>query len=40
MTTDYNPIAAQYKQSKDQPWRTYVRPWLKKFAQNNFTQES
>jgi len=24
MTTDYNPIAGQYKQSKYQPWRTYV----------------
>jgi ubiquinone/menaquinone biosynthesis C-methylase UbiE len=24
MTTDYDPIAEQYKRSKQQPWRTYV----------------
>src|SRR5437868_13219266 len=24
MTTDYNPIAGQYKRSKQQPWRTYI----------------
>jgi len=24
MTTDYNPIATKYKQSKLQPWRTYI----------------
>jgi ubiquinone/menaquinone biosynthesis C-methylase UbiE len=24
MTTDYDPIAEQYKQSKQQPWRTYI----------------
>jgi ubiquinone/menaquinone biosynthesis C-methylase UbiE len=24
MTTDYDPIAGQYKQSKQQPWRTYI----------------
>src|SRR5258708_35726139 len=24
MTTDYDPIAAQYKRSKQQPWRTYI----------------
>ena len=24
MTTDYDPIAEQYKQSKEQPWRRYV----------------
>ena len=24
MTTDYNPIAEQYKRSKQQPWRTFV----------------
>ena len=23
-TTDYDPIAEQYKQSKQQPWRTYI----------------
>jgi toxoflavin synthase len=24
MTTDYDPIAEQYKRSKEQPWRTYI----------------
>ena len=24
MTTDYDPIAEQYKRSKQQPWRTYI----------------
>ena len=24
MTTDYNPIAGEYKQSKLQPWRTHI----------------
>ncbi len=24
MTTDYNPIAEQYKRSKQQPWRTFI----------------
>ena len=24
MTTDYDPIAGQYKRSKQQPWRTYI----------------
>ena len=24
MTTNYNPIAEQYKRSKQQPWRTYI----------------
>ena len=24
MTTDYNPIAEQYRRSKYQPWRTYI----------------
>jgi hypothetical protein len=24
MTTDYDPIAEQYKRSKLQPWRTYI----------------
>lgn len=24
MTTDYDPIAEQYKRSKEQPWRTFV----------------
>lgn len=24
MTTDYEPIAEQYKRSKQQPWRTYI----------------
>jgi trans-aconitate methyltransferase len=24
MATDYDPIAEQYKRSKQQPWRTYI----------------
>src|SRR6266481_4659647 len=24
MTTDYDPIAEQYKRSKQQPWRTHI----------------
>jgi hypothetical protein len=24
MTTNYDPIAEQYKRSKQQPWRTYI----------------
>jgi hypothetical protein len=24
MTTNYDPIAEQYKQSKHQPWRIYI----------------
>src|SRR5262245_49085220 len=29
MTTDYNAIAAQYRQAKQQPWRTFIeRPSL------------
>ncbi|MBF8288882.1 MAG: hypothetical protein HW381_1990 [Candidatus Rokubacteria bacterium] len=28
MTTDYDPIAEQYKRSKLQPWRTHVESLL------------
>jgi toxoflavin synthase len=27
MTTDYNPIAEQYKRSKQQPWRAYIEAY-------------
>ncbi|WP_437227067.1 class I SAM-dependent methyltransferase [Planctomicrobium sp. SH661] len=27
MTTDYDPIAEQYKRSKQQPWRTYIEAY-------------
>lgn len=27
MTTDYNPIAKEYKESKLQPWRTYIESY-------------
>jgi hypothetical protein len=28
MTTDYDPIAEQYKLSKQQPWRLYVESYV------------
>ena len=27
MTTNYSPIATQYRQSKRQPWRTHIEAW-------------